>query len=578
MLQNLSAFFTRQCSSFTYLNVTQFLGALNDNVFKLLIVYFLIDLKGDGHTETIMATAGAIFVIPFLLFSATSGTLADRWSKRNIIVSAKFLEVLIMATGIWAFQLESPMGAYLILFLMATQSAYFGPSKYGIVPELVTAERISKANGLLSMFTFLAIIIGTFLASFVTDITGRNFLLGAFICTLISAIGFWSSLYIAYTPPAGSTRKLNALVPYEIYQTLQGASKEHGLLTAIFGSAFMMFIGAFFQLNIIPFAMHTLQLSDVQGGYLFLLTAVGIGTGSVFAGKLSGRFVELGLVPFAGLGIALSYFALDHYSHDLTAVVACTLLTGIFGGIFIIPMDSFIQVTAPSQTRGQVVAAANVMGFLGVLCASAVLYFNRFVLGVDPDKGFTFVGVLTLVVLTVMTISFVDYFVRFLAMLASRVMFQISLRNHERVPTGSASILISNYSSWYDSILIMGTQRRAIHLYLEGPDPFPGRAQLANLLRILPASIPAPIEKDTDFIDHLITQGQKGVSSCIFIEDHPQALERMETLQQALKERFKEHNLPTLQVQIVKSPSPRNKGIQGWLKKFREPATVSFTS
>ncbi|MCB1136375.1 MAG: MFS transporter, partial [Chlamydiia bacterium] len=348
MLQQLRSFFTRQCSSLTYLNVTQFLGAMNDNIFKLVIAYYLIDIQGAKNSETILATAGAVFVLPFLLFSASSGTLADRWSKRNIIVSAKFLEVLIMALGIWAFQVESPMGCYVILFLMATQSAYFGPSKYGIVPEIVTSDRISKANGLLTMFTFLAIIVGTFLASFITQVSGRDFIIAAMLCTCVALAGFISSFYISYTPPAGSDKKLNPLVPYVIYSTLKKASERHCLLTAAFGSAYMMFIGAFFQLNIIPFAMQCLHLSDVEGGYLFLLTALGIGTGSVLAGKLSGRFVELGLVPFAGIGIILCYFGIDYYSESLSAAIILTLLVGVFGGIFVIPFDTFIQVTSPN--------------------------------------------------------------------------------------------------------------------------------------------------------------------------------------------------------------------------------------
>ena len=156
-------FLTRQSSSLTYLNVTQFLGALNDNIFKLLIAYFCIEIEGPESSTRVLATAGAIFVIPFLLFSSTSGMLADRFSKRNIIVVCKALELVIMTLGVVALTLKSPWGAYVILFLMATQSALFSPSKYGIIPELVETEKISQANGLITSVTYLAIIIGTFL-------------------------------------------------------------------------------------------------------------------------------------------------------------------------------------------------------------------------------------------------------------------------------------------------------------------------------------------------------------------------------------------------------------------------------
>ncbi len=146
--------------SFRLLNATQFLGALNDNVFKLLVIYLLINVKGPAAANTILSLAGAIFVIPFLLFSSSSGILADRLSKRTIIVYTKILELLIMLFGLAAVIYESEIGAYTALFFMAAQSALFGPSKYGIIPELVESKMVSKANGSLTSFTYLAIILG----------------------------------------------------------------------------------------------------------------------------------------------------------------------------------------------------------------------------------------------------------------------------------------------------------------------------------------------------------------------------------------------------------------------------------
>ncbi len=308
-----SSFFNR-FSSFTYLNVTQFLGALNDNIYKLLIVYFFIQLEGIEYSHEILALTGAIFVIPFLLFSAFSGTLADRFSKRDIIVTTKILELVIMGLGVCAFAFQSKWGSYAILFLLATQSAIFGPSKYGIVPELVTSEKISKANGLMTSLTFLAIIMGTFLASFLIQVTGRNFIISSIFCTFIALAGVVTSFCIEPTPPSGSLKKFHPFFLREIYRTLKIARQEISLLPAILGAAYFLFVGAFTQLNIIPFTVQSLQLSDVEGGYLFFLTALGIGIGALIAGKISGRIVELGLVPFGALGISICAFFLDIFS------------------------------------------------------------------------------------------------------------------------------------------------------------------------------------------------------------------------------------------------------------------------
>ncbi len=239
--------FLRRLSSFTYLNVTQFLGSLNDNIYKLLIVYFLIQLQGIQFSHFILASTGATFVIPFLLFSALSGTLADRLSKRDIIVTTKILELVIMGLAVCAFAFQSIWGSYFILFLLATQSAIFGPSKYGIVPELVATEKISKANGLMTSLTFLAIILGTFLASFFIQITGRNFIISAIFCTFIALVGLVTSFGIEPTPPAGSEKKIRLFFIKEIYQTFKLARKEIFLLPAMFGAAYFLFVGLLYN-------------------------------------------------------------------------------------------------------------------------------------------------------------------------------------------------------------------------------------------------------------------------------------------------------------------------------------------
>jgi len=385
----------RRLSSFTYLNITQFLGALNDNIYKLLIAYLFIQIEGIGESYKILALSGAIFVLPFLLFSATSGVLADRFSKRNIIIATKLLELVTISCGIAAFHMQSKIGSFGTLFLLATQSALFSPSKYGIVPEIVAEEKISRANGIMTSFTFLAIILGTFLASFILDITGRNFIIAASICFLFSLIGVVTSLLIEYTPPSGSSQRFSILFFYEIYKTLIKAYSVPSLIAAIFGSTFFLFMGAYIQLNIIPFAVESLGLTDIQGGYLFLITAFGIGTGAMIAGRISGKRVQLGFVPLATLGITLCLFFITGYASKIRVVVPFVFLLGMLGGIYQVPLDAYIQTASPRNSRGQVIAATNVLSFLGVLIASFLLYLFSDLLGLSARKGFVIMGYLT---------------------------------------------------------------------------------------------------------------------------------------------------------------------------------------
>lgn len=437
--------------SFSLLNATQFLGAFNDNVFKLLVIYLLIDLQGPHFANTILSLAGAIFVIPFLLFSSGAGVLADRMSKRTIIVFTKILELVIMLFGLFAVIFQSPVGAYTTLFFMSTQSAIFGPSKYGIIPELVEPKRVSKANSSLTSFTYLAIILGTFFGSFIADVTDKNFAIEAMCCVFISIIGLFTSLGIRRTAPQNSTKKINPFFLYEIYQTLKASWKVPHLIPAIFGSSFFLFVGAFTQLNIIPFAMQSLNLTDVGGGYLFLPTAVGIVIGALLAGQLSKDKVEPGLSCIMGFFIGLFFLTLYLFAWSLTMTIVSLTLLGIVGGAYLVPLDSFLQVSSPDEKRGQVIAAGSFFSFVGVLLASGALYFFSEELGLSAATGFLIVGITTLFINVIMTgrlsALFFSFFVRKILKRFRRLVV------NSPIPDPSTVVILRS-DSWWDAILL----------------------------------------------------------------------------------------------------------------------------
>jgi acyl-[acyl-carrier-protein]-phospholipid O-acyltransferase/long-chain-fatty-acid--[acyl-carrier-protein] ligase len=576
----MSSSFLHRISSFTCLNFTQFLGALNDNIYKLLIVYFFIQLEGIEYSHQILATTGAIFVIPFLLFSAISGTLADRFSKRDIIVTTKILELVIMGLAVCAFAFQSKWGSYGILFLLASQAAIFGPSKYGIVPELVSTEKISKANGLMTSFTFLAIILGTFLASFLIQVTGRNFIICSIFCTFIALVGLVTSFGIEPTPPAGSQKKFQFFFLREIYQTLKLATKEVSLLPAMCGSAYFLFVGAFTQLNIIPFAVQSLQLSDIQGGYLFFLTALGIGIGALVAGKISGRIVELGLVPIGALGISLCSFLLDAFSDHLMMVIPLVTVLGIFGGIFEIPLDSYIQVASPKKSRGQMVAATNFMSFVGVLCASGLIYLNSEIFGIQSDKGFTLIGFLTLGVMIAFTFQFFDYLTRFIASILSKLHFRTMFIGQENIPDCPA-LYVCTHTAWNDTLLLMGAQRRRMRFFIEQEQKHsPWMRRLYRLLRVVFIPDIEPLEKNQQCLEAIQNTLKKGFSVCIFIQSWD-IYSEVEKLHQAspFNQILEAANYPIIPVRIEKGVKhSRFNFLKRLLKKYHVPASVMFGS
>lgn len=571
-------FLNKQFSSLTYLNITQFLGALNDNIYKLLIVYFLIDIIGIESDYLILAKTGGAFVLPFLLFSASAGTLADRFSKRNIIVLTKVFELLIMAFGVLSFAFHSVYGAYITLFLMATQSAIFSPSKYGIIPEIVANEKISQANGLMTLFTFLAIIIGTFLASFITEITNRDFIVASLLCVGISLIGIFTSFGIEYTPPAGSSKRFDILFIRQVFQSMKQASQEPSLLPCIFGSAYFMFLGAYMQLNMIPFAVHSLDLTDVQGGYLFLLTALGIGIGSMVAGKISGKTIEMGLTPFSAIGITIGLFFMYYFSSSLMIIIPLVVILGMFGGIYEVPLDSYIQVTSPIQYRGKIIATANFLSFFGVLMASAFIFLVNGALGISADQGFAIMSVISAGVAIALCFQFFDYTTRFIGMILSKLHFKTTVSGAEKIHSGPL-IYVCNHTAWNDTLLLLGAQRRRLRFFIENEQEHKEWVKwLYHSFRVIMIPAIETLEASESCLLQIKETLKKGISVCIFIEDrdvHQYIMNLKES--PSFQKIFSNTEYPIIPVVIDKGiKSKKMKFFTRLLSKFRVPATISF--
>lgn len=401
--------------SLGFLNTAQFCGALNDNIYKLVLIFYLIQLKGAEHANAILSVAGAIFVIPFLLFSSAAGILADRFSKNRMILIIKTTEILIMALAVAAFSFRLSWSSYAVLFALSTQSAFFSPPKYGIIPEIVPKNRVSKANGLITSFTYLAIISGTFLASFLTTITHKNYIVVGLTCVLIAIVGFVASFGIKYTKPRGTKKQINLFFVKQITRTLIDCRKTKHLLTAIFASSFFLFVGSFTQLNIIPYAIVSQGLSEVAGGYLFWTTALGIAAGAAVAGRASKQQIELGLSCIATTGITLFFFILANVAFNLPLAIIALFSIGFFGGIFIVPFDTFIQLFSSEEDRGHVIAAANFLSFVGVLLASFSLYLLNQIFDLSAAQSFIVMGALTGLVFVVLTIRLSDLFLSYLS-------------------------------------------------------------------------------------------------------------------------------------------------------------------
>ncbi len=452
---------------FVWMNVSQFLGALNDNLFRFVVVFFLIDLKGPGHTDMIMVLVSVVFVLPFLLFTAFAGVLADRISKRKIVLGVKVVEGLTMLTAAFVFTRESEWMVYGVLFMMTSQSAFFGPTKYGIIPELVGKHRLVKANSVIVLFTYLAIILGMGLAPALSELLTRNFVLIALICFGFSVVGFAATLLIDRTPPAGSDQKASILFVRDIWRTLYGLRTDTYLILAVMASAYFVLLAAFMQMNLIPYGMEELGLTEERSTYLFFLAALGIGVGAVLANRFSGRHIEFGLVPLGTLGVTFMMVALFAVGgHNLVsgvgAAAVIVLLMGIGAGLYVVPVEAFIQNRSPDASRGKILAAAGFVGWCGVLVASGIFYVLGELLNIPPTYRFL---VMALVTLTLALVSFrvlPDFLIRFLIFTTTRALYRARVIGNTHVPLEGPVLLVSNHGSWLDMLLLTASQERPV--------------------------------------------------------------------------------------------------------------------
>lgn len=506
-------------TGFGWLNLTQFLGALNDNVFKFLVFFFLVDHLGlDGATTITLASA--VFVIPFLLFSQSAGVLADRLSKRSIIVASKVAELIIMAAGIAGIMLESPVVLFSLIFLMCAQSAFFGPAKYGVLPELVARDRLSRANGSLVCMTYLAIILGTFLPSFLlVSFFKDQYLAVAGFCILVSVAGLVASVGIPQTPPGGGTQQFSLLFVVEIIRTMRRIRRDRYLFLAVIGSAYFLFLGGFIQQNILLYGQDVLGWSAQKSGFLFPMAALGIGLGALMAGRLSGRNIEFGVVPVGTLLLTACGLALGLLPPGTGRTFVLMLLTGIGSGLFIVPLSAYIQDRSPAAQRGEILACSNFLSFAGVALSAALLFvlIKRF--NLSPKTCFLLIGLLTGGLAVVTFILLPDFVVRFCVVIITRLFYRIKTVGLENLPIDGGALLVSNHVTWVDALLISAVTQRRIRFMMDR-SIFQSKWMnpLFRLMGVIPISAADPPRRVVESFQQARASIDDGYMVCIFAE------------------------------------------------------------
>ncbi len=517
--------------SFIGLLVTQFLGATNDNMFRWLVVPIGKDMVGPEHTATALSVGLACFVLPYILLAAPAGYLADRFSKRRVIVSCKVAEIIVMSLGIAAIAIGNMYLMFTVVALMGAQSALFGPSKLGSIPEIVHDRCISAANALVGLTTVVAIVLGTVAGNLLYSVTkplGTNHLwLSAIALLGVAVSGWFASIHIMRLVPANPGRLFPFNFPAQTVRDLRTLASSRSLLRAALGTAFFWALAALAQVNVDTYAINILGVGQSYVGPLLAVLAVGVGAGSVLAGIWSAGRVELGIVPIGAATIAFSSMLLFGVpspssvslfdAYGLTCV--CLFMLGIGAGLFDVPLQAFLQQRSPDQSRGVVLAATNFLTFSGMLISAGLFWFFSNVLHLSARQVFLVAGLATLPVFVYIVWLLPSATVRFLVWLLSRTIYRVRVKNMEVLPEKGGALLVANHVSWIDGILLIITSSRPIRMIVW--DDYIKGWWISWLAREMQA---IPISASRKSVIHAVRAAREGLKDgdlvCIFPEGH----------------------------------------------------------
>ena len=466
---------------------TQFLGAFNDNVFKNALVVLLTFHAASWTTlkpELLSNLAAGIFILPFFLFSATAGQLADKYDKAKLARLVKVLEIGIMGIAAVGFALKSLPWLMFALFLMGLHSTLFGPVKYAILPQHLKETELIGGNALIEAGTFVAILFGTLAGGLLAAMENGPAWISGF-ALLIAVAGYLTSRGIPVAPPPVPELKVNLNPLSETWRNIGFARGNRTVFLSILGISWFWLYGALFLAQFPAFAKNVLGGGEMAVTLLLAVFIVGISVGSLLCERLSGKHVEIGLVPFGSIGLTIFGLDLAFASPsvapagaplsvlallampEIWRVLIDLLLLGVFGGFFIVPLYALVQVLSSENMRARVIAANNILNALfmvaGALAAAALLGN-----GLSIPALFGVAAVCNAAVALYIYGLVPEFLQRFVIWLLVHALYRFKpLAVDENIPEEGAAVLVCNHVSSVDALLIMAACRRPVRFVVE---------------------------------------------------------------------------------------------------------------
>lgn len=465
--------------------VTQFLGALNDNIFRnglvILVTFQGVLVAGMDHSE-LANVAGGLFILPFFLFSATAGQLADKYEKSMLMRRIKLLEISLMIIAAIAFTFGSYVVLLLVLFLMGCQSTLFGPVKYAYLPQQLDTNELIGGNALVEAGTYIAIILGLIVGGATVAVSPNSqALLGASLVA-VALVGYLASRRVPLTRAVDPGLSINWNAWSETWRIVGFARERRDVFLAILGISWFWFFGSAMTLQLPAYTLMILNGNESVTTALLVSFAIGVGLGSLLCERMSARRIELGLVPFGSIGLSL--FAIDLYFAQPIAtatsvssiaefmsrpgglrVLADLLLLGAFGGFYSVPLYALIQQRSERRQLSRIIAANNILNAIFMVIAS-LLSIAVLGAGFSIPELFIVLAVLNAVVAIYIYTLLPEFMMRFLAWILVNTIYRVRARGVENIPDKGPAVVVCNHVSYLDPIVLLASVRRPMRFVM----------------------------------------------------------------------------------------------------------------
>ncbi len=516
----------------------QFCGALNDNVYKNALLILLTFQTASMTTMSpglLVNLCAGLFILPFFLFSATAGQLADKYEKARLIRLVKAFEIVIMIIGAFGFYFLNLTLLLTALFMMGTHSALFGPVKYAYLPQHLKRDELVGGNGLVDAGTFIAILLGTLLGGTLAGIQPSGMMWVSATALVIAVLGYWVSHSVPLSPAPSPDLKINWNLVSATWINLKLLRTNRTVFLSVLGISWFWFYGALFLTQFPDFTQEVLGGSEHVVTILLAIFSIGVGSGSLLCEKLSGHKIEIGLVPLGSIGLTL--FAVDLF-FAVPASPAATpetmdflrqpgswrvlfdlLMIGIFGGFYIVPLYALIQSRSEPGHQSRVIAGNNIMNafFMALAAGVAILGLKS---GLTIPQLFLLTGLLNLLVAIYIYTQAPEFLMRFLVWLLIHSVYRLAKKGIENIPDEGAAILVANPVTCVDALVIAAACPRPVRYVMDH------RLFNTPLLRFLlhaTRSIPiASARENSAALDKVYDDIAKGLAAgdliCIFPE------------------------------------------------------------